>query len=61
MKPYEMVTVENASKLSFEQLIKEYYYLIEMIWGLGFHLHEAREEYDSLFEDYEKIADKLYG
>lgn len=61
MKPYEMITIANASKRSFEEIISEYNNLIEIIWELEFNLHEAGEEYDSLFEEYEKITDKLYG
>lgn len=61
MKSYEMITIEQASRISLERLVNDYNDAIETIWYLQHKLQEQLLENEQLWEAYEDIADKLYG
>lgn len=58
---YKLITNEEAGALSVPQLIEMYNDAVETIWYLQKRLNELSEENDALWDDYEDLADHLYG
>lgn len=54
-----MIKLED--NLSKKELVEKYNELVEYLWFLEFHLKEANEELDVLYQAYEEISNELYG
>lgn len=61
MKQYTMLTIEEARKLSLDDLIRKYNDAVEDIWYLNYKIHELHDELDLWQEAYDKVSDELYG
>jgi hypothetical protein len=59
MAEYKMLPKDAT--LSREELIALYNDAVEAIWQLQHECSKLDDNYDFLFENYEKIADQLYG
>lgn len=59
MEKYVMIKLED--NLSKKELVEKYNELVEYLWFLEFHLKEANEELDVLYQAYEEISNELYG
>lgn len=61
MEQYQRLTIDEARKLSFDELIKKYNDAVEDIWYLNYKIKELHEEVDLWQLAYDKVSDELYG
>ena len=61
MNEYHMLTLEQASSISLNELIAMYNDAIETIWYYQQKIETLMQENDSIWAAYEDMADELYG
>ena len=61
MNEYHMLTLEQASSMTINELINKYNNAVETIWYYHQKIETLMEENDSIWAAYEEIADELYG